>query len=341
VRILYVGDVWEGSTARQRAEALVDLGHDVTRVDSTQSFWDLGGMFRRVVRKVTGHALDMTSTNRRMKESGRQDKYDIVWIDKGLIVKPATLKEVRESNVGVSLISYSPDDMKGRHNQSPQYLASIPLYDVLVTTKSYNVDELRALGARRVVFVDNAYDPATHRPLKLSAEDVALYRADIGFVGAYEHDRARHLVHLARAGFNVTVWGPGWGWFRASHPGLLVKRRPIYGLDYTKALNATKINLCFLRKLNRDLQTSRSVEIPACGAFMLGERTDEHERLFTEGVEAEYFEGVEELEEKCRRYLEDDATRTAIARRGRDRCVAGAYSNGERLRGVLACVGVD
>jgi spore maturation protein CgeB len=188
------------------------------------------------------------------------------------------------------------------------------------------------------MFVDNAYDPATHRPLELSDEDAARYGAEIGFVGAYEEDRARHLLHLAHAGLSVTVWGPGWTRFHESHPNLLIKERSAFGVEYTKVLNATKINLCFLRKLNRDLQTTRSVEIPACSAFMLAERTGEHQRLLTEGVEVEYFEGVEELEQKCRQYLADDSARNAIARRARERCLADGYSNGARLKGVLSAI---
>ena len=45
------------------------------------------------------------------------------------------------------------------------------LYDLHVTTKTYNARELLDLGARRTLFVDNAYDPSVHRPLDLSPEE--------------------------------------------------------------------------------------------------------------------------------------------------------------------------
>src|SRR5829696_8072533 len=85
-------------------------------------------------------------------------------------------------------------------------------------------------------------------------------------------------------------------------------------------------------------QTSRTFEIPACGAFMLAERTDEHLRLFEEGKEAAYFGSNEELLEKVRYYLDHEDERRRIASAGRKRCLDSGYSHHERLKYMLSVV---
>jgi spore maturation protein CgeB len=133
----------------------------------------------------------------------------------------------------------------------------------------------------------------------------------------------------------VRVWGAFWDAFTEPHDDVCVERREVYGHEYAKALCATKINLAFLRKVNRDKQTQRSIEIPACGAFMLAERTEEHLGLFREGVEAEFFSTDEELLRKTRYYLSHEEERLRIGLAGRERCLRDGYSHAERLAKVL------
>jgi spore maturation protein CgeB len=225
--------------------------------------------------------------------------------------------------------------MSNPRNQSKRYLASVSLYDLHVTTKSYNVAELKQLGARDVLFVPNGYDPHTHRPVPLTPEEKVFWGAEVGFVGGFERARYQMMLALAESGVQVTVRGPGWEPYVGRHPNLIIKPGWVLGDDYAKAICATKINLCFLRKANRDLHTTRSIEIPACGGFMLAERTNEHLSLFEEGKEAEFFSDEEELIAKVRYYLTHEHERQRIAAAGRGRCLRSGYSNYERLRGVL------
>lgn len=334
LRILYSGP--SDGTSLQRAESLRALGAEVVHVPSgLVTPRGLAYQLYRAVHKLRKHP-DFFRANRRLVREASNASFDIVWIDKGLWLHPATISKLRRLLPGVRVVAYSPDDMSNPNNQSPRYLKTLPLYDLNVTTKSYNVAELEALGAREMLHVDNAYDPAIHRPIELTPADRERYAVDVGFVGAYEAERADMLLRLAQAGLSVCVRGPQWArFFTGSHPNLRVIEGWVDDEAYPRIVNATKINLGFLRKSNRDQQTTRSVEIPACRAFMLAERTPEHERLFREGAEAEFFGDFEELLAKCRHYLANESERAEIAQRGYRRCVLAGYSNFGRLSAIL------
>lgn len=337
-QILYIGDLSPGSTADMRLRALETLGFRVTGANSSagriaprrQPLQYLAVKLRR--------PMDMAGVNQRILREG--PLADILWIDKGVAVRPETLRTLRRSAPRVKIIGYSPDDMLNRNMSSHFFPKTLPFYDLYLTTKSYNVGELTALGCPRVVFTPNAYDPATHRPLPDDSEPIT-FTADVGFIGTFEPDRAGLIEQLAAAGVPVVIRGNDWQPMRRRGlPGITFLPEAIND-DYARALRTTRINLAFLRKSNRDLQTTRSIEIPACGGFMLAERTDEHRELFAEGVEAEYFDGAEEMIAKTKRYIADEPARRAIARAGRERCLLADYSYAGRLRDALVEGGFD
>lgn len=336
MRILYVGLLWEGGTCLQRMVALRELGHEVTGVDTTpperKAEWRL---HNRVLNRL-GFPPDLAGANRRAVEVAARGGWELLWVDGGRTIRPATLEAFRRANPGAPVVSYTLDDMMNPRNQSRAYLASLPAYDLHVTTKTYNVAELKALGARDVLFSGNAYDPRTHRPMELSAAERKRWGAEAAFVGQYERDRFEQILALAEAGVEVSVWGPDWETRRAAHPRLRVREAWVGGDDYARVVSAARVNLGFLRKANRDQQTTRSVEIPACGGFLLAERTPEHLALFAEGREAEYFASTDELVAKARHYLEHEDERRRVAAAGRERCLRDGYSYRERLRAVFA-----
>lgn len=338
LKILFVGHLWYGSTGLQRLEALSRLGHRVTPLDTTEpgSVHPFTRFTNRVFNRL-GYPLDLSACNQRLVDAIHLETFDMVWIDKGMTIKPATLLSIKRLSPATLIIGYSPDDMAQRHNQSRYFLDDLGYYDYYLTTKTYNVPELRAMGVRQPLFIANAYAPEIHRPLDLSTAERAALGGPVGFIGAFEDDRAAHILALAEAGIKVRWWGwPGNRRWVNKHPNLKIEKKPLWGDEYAKAINSFDINLCFLRKINRDRQTTRSVEIPACGGFMLAERTDEHLELFREGVEAEFFGSVEELVKKVCYYLAHPEERQRIAQAGLRRCHDAGYSNDQRLQVMLS-----
>jgi spore maturation protein CgeB len=342
-RILYIGDLNEYGRCFQRYRALLDLNYKVTGL-SFVTEGDVPGIskapniFFRIANKI-GYPPDETHINKKILEQTKNLKSDILWIDKGLMIHPDTLGKAKLINPTIKMCFFSEDDMFAPHNHSAYFKKCLPLYDLVFTAKAYNAlpHELPKLGARRVVFIDQAYDVYAHRPMEVSQIDKDKFGADVGFIGTFEKNRAIKMLHLARNGIKVRIWGNNWASWMKKHPNLQVENQPLYGDKYSLAISATKINLCFLRKINRDLQTSRTFEIPACEGFMLAERTREHLRLFEEGKEADFFDNdnPQELLAKVQYYLAHEDKRKTIAQTGRKRCVASGYSHHDRLRYML------
>ena len=223
-----------------------------------------------------------------------------------------------------------------RHNQSQDYLKSLPYYDLVITNKSYIKEDLKRLGAKNVIFVNNTFDDLFHYPRKLSLTEKKEFICDVGFIGAWEKERCESILFLAKNNINVRVYGDkSWEKYINMYPTLDIRIGGLYSDNYVKALQSFKISLCFLRKMNFDQQTTRSVEIPACGGFLMAERTNEHLSLFEENKEAVYFSSNKELLEKCKFYLKNDTERKQIIENGHKRCIQSGYSNIDTIYKIL------
>jgi hypothetical protein len=342
VNILYVGQLAPQSTCAMRLAALRSVGTSVTGLDSHPPGGSLG-LIARTARRCLwrlGWPMDFEGINSELRTRVRDLQPELVWIDKGVSVTADTLRTLRQLRPGIKLAHYNPDDPFGGFGLAGwrTFLKALCDYDVHFVPRRENVAEYTKLGARRVVQLMPAwgYAPDVHRPVPVDADDLGRYGADIGFVGSFEPERARDLLAVAQAGLNVRIVGPWPDAFLRS--SLLHSPQGAFGAEYAKAICSFKIALGFLRKRNRDQHTSRSIEIPACGVFMLAERSQEHQQLFAEGREAEFFSSVQELIDKARFYLSHDRERERIAAAGRERCRVSGYSNEARMAQILGLI---
>ncbi|MEO5374900.1 MAG: glycosyltransferase [Alphaproteobacteria bacterium] len=341
LRILMVGEAIAASRTPQRLKAMLTLGHDARLIPTTppgHSYETRPSLLDRIRYRLRVPP-DLAGANVALRQVAEvEGNWDVVWLDNARTIRRSTLEAVRAASPGCRLVWYCEDDMMNPRHRTRWIEGCLDLFDVWSTTKSYNTrpEELPSLGVRRTLRVDNAYDPDLHRPLPVSDEERARFGADVAFVGTFERPRADSMVRLAEAGIACRVWGNGWGALKDRHPLLVIEDRPVYGDDYARAIAASRINLCFLRRFNRDLQTCRSMEIPACGGFMMHERNDEIAALFTEDREAAFFGSDDELVSQCRRWLADDEGRRRVALDGRTRVQTDDHTHRAQVSRILA-----
>jgi spore maturation protein CgeB len=342
MKILFVGDLSSYARSRQRFLAMQDLDYSVKALSWVPLETDLDPTYRpklweRIRRKV-GYPVDLVGLNKTLLPTITEYQPDLLWVEKAFTIWSSTYRKIKLYFPNLKIVYYSEDDIYVPNNRSAYLRQSLPLFDVVYTTKPRNLKELPTLGARKVFCVFQAYDRNVHKPLHLTSEEQQIWGANVTFVGTFERNRAETMFFLAQQGIKVRVWGSNWQSWQHKHSNLLVEGKPVLNEDFVKVINSTRINLNFLRKANRDQHTSRSLEIPACHGFMLAERTEEHLQLFEEGQEAEFFNCPDELLEKVKYYLAHEEERQLIAKTGFKRCLESGYSHHERLKVMLEII---
>jgi spore maturation protein CgeB len=164
-------------------------------------------------------------------------------------------------------------------------------------------------------------------------DEARRFASDVVLVGGADRDRIADLEPLlGLPDVSLALYGGYWN----RHPRFRPYARGfVAGRSYRLALSGARIGLCVVRRANRDQHSMRSFEIPACGTFMLAERTEEHLAVFRENEEAAFFSSRDELLDKVRYYLAHDDERRRIARAGYVKVTAGGHTYRDRLREIV------
>jgi spore maturation protein CgeB len=231
-------------------------------------------------------------------------------------------------------VVFATDDPFNKASGGADLINCIPAYDMYISTKRQIMPDLVRAGARRPTFLPFAYKPDVHFPDKpTSPVEAHRFSCDVAFAGAADRDRIPYFEALARVPMlDLRLYGSFW----QNHRHLRkFARGTVYGRDYRLALCQAKICIGLVRRANRDGHAMRSYEIPACGSFLLAERTAEHEEMFDENKEAVFFSSQDELREKIKYFLRNDTARQRIAHNGYRRVTSACNTYCDRLKQIL------
>lgn len=325
-RILFVGPEYNGSDSGGLARAFRQLGHLVKVVDETQYSFRLSG---QLIHRVIGRAFRPVAVREMGREILRQSrlfKPHFVLVFKGSLVPPWALRELRQN--GVYLINFYPDVSVMCHGALiPQCL---PLYDHIFTTKTFGIADMQALlKVRSAEFLPHGFEPGLHRPMRISREALAWIGADVSFIGTWSPKKTAYMETVAKMlpNMHIRIWGGQWEKAGSTVLQPLIMGHEIWGDLYPLAIQCTKINIAILSEIRKgassgDLITARTFQIPACGGFMLHERTNELLEYYKEDDEVACFTTPEELADKTQYYLSHEEERERIRLAGYKRCIA-------------------
>jgi spore maturation protein CgeB len=336
-RAIVVCDQWLGSDGYAGMKALRRAGWDVHVVPE----WEFVPLkYRSFHMKVIGkiiRRLAVREFNRELRIQARRLQPHVLLVFKGTWVQAGTLRALRA--LGVRCYNYYPDVSFRSH--SPYIAPALPQYDWIFTTKTFGLDDMRQqLGVTRASLIHFAFDPDLHRPVPMTDDDMARYGCDVSYIGKWSPKKETLLAALVkrRPHLHVRIWGESWGNVRAAELRDVIEGREVLGDEFVRALIGSRINLSILSEAGQgasrgDQLASRTFVVPACGAFVLHERTTELLELFREGEHLACFEDADELIEKVDHYLEHAELRRLIAEKGRE-LVLREHSWDRRIRTI-------
>jgi spore maturation protein CgeB len=332
MRLAFVGPLWPGSTTIQRLHAFERMPNLLVTSLDTGDRWNEATIVDRVAHHLR-RPIDWTDVNGRVMRMASEVRPDVMFFDNVKIIQRDTLRRLRDEH-GVNAVFYTPDNVIATHNSSRQLEASWPEWRIVFTTKSFNTADFTLRGVKTVHVIGNAFDEEVHRPMDPLEVGPDFERFDAVFAGYVEPERRQSINELAASGATVIVYGDArrWGYM---HRNVTVCK-PAFHVDYARAMHTGKVALCFLRKINRDTVTTRSIEIPAMARAMAAERTREHDQLFEHSHEYFGFSTTAELIAVVRRLVDDAQLRDRVRFAGRARCFQSGYSTVSRAREMVA-----
>jgi hypothetical protein len=340
MRILYVGESWEGSSARSLREALAtlpsihidDLGEDhyfptgKSLLDRSMSRllrpWHRARLEREIVRKV------------------ELLRPDVLMVYKGYGVSAEAVR--RASRSRVLTVNIFPDCSPHAHGTALR--EAIGEYELVISTKPFHPDGWSEIYGyhNRCVCVPHGYDPAVHY---WSAPPERL-DFDVVLAATWRLQYQTLMQQLASAlrwqPVRLAIIGSGWRERASQFPSHWEIGPPLVGRAYGEWLRRGRIAIA---PVHRDMvvhgvrqpgdeDTTRTYNLAAAGCFFLHRRTPYVQTIYDEATEVPMWDDADELAALVRKYLPLNEERRAMAARAHARAVP-EYSIPKRAEQAL------
>jgi spore maturation protein CgeB len=333
LKVLFAAQRWDyGERSRGDSFEYTNFFQALEAMDEVQTtYFDTLGTFR-----TGGHDLVRAELLRAI-DSTRPDVVFFVLFEDEL--HRDLLEELRDRN-DLKTYNWFCDDHWRFESFTRNYADA---FDLVSTTVRDALPKYAAIGCDRVVLTQWACNDAHYRPVL--GEPI---RA-VTFIGQVHSDRRWFLRRLERAGIPTMAWGAGWPGGRISQQDMLrVFSTSDINLNLSEASNNPAVPRYVRGALSRlhppalrwwpggDLQQikGRNFEIPACGGFQLSGHAPYLDDYFEPDREIVLYEDVDDLIDRARFYLANDAARSKIAAAGHARAT-GEHTYAHRFRQIF------
>ena len=146
-------------------ELLSEWEHQV--IDTHIPFYKTNRIFRSFGFRFK-HGPLITGLNKFIRSNLKHSYYDLIWVDKAVFISKGTTSELGRR--ARNLTHYTPDTAF-YENRSTHFFKSMPCYDFVITTKSYEKDYyLEYISKEKFLLTTQGFDKDVHKPFYDFAE---------------------------------------------------------------------------------------------------------------------------------------------------------------------------
>jgi spore maturation protein CgeB len=241
-------------------------------------------------------------------------------------IAPLTAGTLRAiGQMGIRRLNFLTDDPWNPAHRARWFLDALTEYDLLFSPRRAAMEDLQRASKAAIHYLPFGYAPHVHFKPVTQGDSHPL---DIVFVGGGDHDRVTLFTKAIQLGLQPTLYGGYWSRYAPLRP----YERGHITQDEARTLTTHAVNLCLVRRANRDGHVMRSFEIPACGGCMLAEDTEEHRAIFgSEGTAVLYFNSVAQMVDKAQELVQNEPLRQRLAHAAHDLIWNGKHAYRDRL----------
>lgn len=337
MKSLFIGPYSYGSTSIMRVNSIIQLLNlnDYKVIDFEDPFFKTTRVFRSLGSRMKVGPLINNINKFIVNQLDGDFSYDLVWIDKGVFLKPSLIQKLRKCSK--LLIHYTPDPAFTYH-QSKLFYKAVEFYDYCVTTKSFEIVSFKKAGAKNVIYCTQGFDKKIHIP----KHTIKSKNKSVSFVGHFETYRGEIVQALIDSGIDVHIAGIKWERFvnrNKKNKNLVYYGRGIYGEEYADFISSSKLSLGLVSKWIPELHTTRTMEIPACGTVLVTESNIETDELFLND-EVIFFSDISEIPSLIKNILKDEISLMRIQQKGTERALSSGYDYENIVAQILSKIGL-
>jgi len=246
------------------------------------------------------------SPNEELLTVANDVKPDLFYFGKAERIYAETIKVLKQRFPNAIFIKFAADV---RDNPTDFDLSHLQFMDLFAATyageylqKHKKVMPKSSIAMSILAFTDSSFYKPISYPLSYKSD--ILWTGRSGFGDNLLRNEVIKRLYEIKEKHNVSMYGVnGNCWI--GYP------------DYLHAICGTKIGIGSNSFNRRKYSSDRLGNYMACGTFYLTQYISGIEECFSRGVDIDWFESIEEMEDKIEYYLENEKIRKEIAKNGR------------------------